>query len=341
MLGWLGFASTQSEGRPVAAPQPVDSLSVSDQSDWRDELNEVMIKVVPWLVSLGLHLIIVIAAVLAVWYVKTNVDEQKKIIPDIRLGQTPGAPLMVNQESQEQKQSSARRTQTRQVRRTESVIDSQSKILESQIGVQGGPEATASPFGAGAEVGEGFSVGLFGNGGNARSIVFVIDASGSLFDTMPFVIDELKRTIGQLSAAQTFTVVFFQDGRVKEAPMTRGMKYADQKTKNQVIAWISSDEVTPVGRTDPTDAIKLALARKPDLVFLLSDNIIGSGRFGVDPDSLVQLIQTFNQGAKINTIQFVYPDPVTEFGREPTLKRISDATGGRYKFVSENDLNVR
>jgi len=339
----FGFAHTNPPATP-GGPLPPEELEEQPE-DIKDEINEVVTNVMPWLFSFGVHLAIVIVAVFVVWFVRVKVPDEEKIIGELQLGPTPGVQLVVDKENKEEKQSSSRRTTARRVRRTESTINSQSQVVRSQLGMAGGPPATASPFGTGPNVGEGFSVGLFGNGGNARSVAFVIDASGSLFDTMPFVIDELKQSIGKLSAGHTFTVIFFQDGKVIECVHTKGMRPADAETKQKVIQWIdlSRGNVSPKGRTDPVDAIKLALAHRPQVMYLLSDNIVGTGRFGILPDVLVEEVKKANPGnqTKINTIQFIYPDELAKLGQEPTLKRISDATGGRYKFVSEDDLHSR
>ena len=47
-------------------------------------------------------------------------------------------------------------------------------------------------------------------GVQARRVVFVVDASGSLIDTLAFVIRDLKRAVGSLNERQMFTVIFFQ-----------------------------------------------------------------------------------------------------------------------------------
>src|SRR4051794_10182105 len=57
---------------------------------------------------------------------------------------------------------------------------------------------------------------VFGNGGNARRIAFVCDASGSMISKMASLKNELQKAISGLKPIQEFNVVFFQDG----APLT-------------------------------------------------------------------------------------------------------------------------
>ena len=92
-------------------------------------------------------------------------------------------------------------------------------LLETRVlGAVGGASGKSSPFGTGV-VGSGgpFQSSLYGNGGNAKRIAYLIDASGSLIDTLPFVIMELKRSISGLSDKQSFCVIFFQGEDAIEA----------------------------------------------------------------------------------------------------------------------------
>ena len=63
------------------------------------------------------------------------------------------------------------------------------------IGLAGGTPSAGSPLGIGNESGEGLDVAFGGTGGNAKTLVYLIDASGSLIDTLPFVIPDLKNSI--------------------------------------------------------------------------------------------------------------------------------------------------
>ena len=56
-----------------------------------------------------------------------------------------------------------------------------------------------------------------------RRQVYLVDASGSLIDTLPFVLRELQQSISKLSDQQKFTVIFFQgkDVGLKVPPSRR------------------------------------------------------------------------------------------------------------------------
>jgi hypothetical protein len=232
------------------------------------------------------------------------------------------------------------RTTSRSTQRQLTPLREQDNPLESKvntdlslIGLEGG---AASPF-SGLAASSEFKTSFLGSGGNARKLAFIIDASGSLVDTFPYVIEELKKSIQQLSARQSFTVIFFQGNSAIEVPPA-GLKRATPENKQAVVQWLDARRVTPQGGSSPVKAIRLALEYKPDLMYMLSDNITGAGRgrYEIDQQQLIGQIEDANtSGTKINTIQFLYEDPLEEFGLPGTLKLIADRSGGHYKFVKD------
>lgn len=332
------------ESTPPQAPQGQPPEEEFDESSVKDEVNDVVTNIMPWLISLLLHVAVIIVALVVVWGLEVQLSEEKVIVPDIRLGDNPGAPIAVSQQ-QEQQTSSSRRTNSRTKVQTRSTVTTTEKADMSEIGVAGAVQASANPFGIGPNVGDGFNVGLFGNGGNARSVSFVIDSSGSLLDTMPFVINELKDALGKLHPKQTFTIVFFQDGKVVECNAPRaGLKPATKENISKALEWLDGNAVSPAGRTDPTEAVKRALRYEPEMLILLSDNIVSNRQFGLNPPDLITLFtdpQINKRPTVINTIQFLYPDQAEEYGERPTMEIISDKTGGKYKFVSAKDLGIQ
>src|SRR6185312_3379320 len=78
---------------------------------------------------------------------------------------------------------------------------------------------------------------------------------------------ELRKSILRLQSPQRYKVIFYNDQPVPisgELPNS-----ADQESKNQLIHWLRAIE--PDGGTDPRAALALALALRPDAIFLLSD----------------------------------------------------------------------
>ncbi|MFK7790928.1 MAG: hypothetical protein AB8C95_15730, partial [Phycisphaeraceae bacterium] len=92
-------------------------------------------------------------------------------------------------------------------------------------------------------------------------------------------------------------------------------------------------------------AIVRALRYKPELIFILSDDlgsdVPGSARYEINQDALLASIHAQNDvqsPAKINTICFVNAGSLANAGLGGTLQRIADETGGQYKYISERYL---
>lgn len=178
---------------------------------------------------------------------------------------------------------------------------------------------------------------------NARRIVYVIDASGSMIRSLQIVIQELARSLARLTAQQRFGLVFFQRNEALMVPPTTRLVIATPDAKVAALQWID-ENVIPAGRSNPLKAIEKALTFKPDVIFLLSDNITGSGEFEIDQEDLLALLDQLNpkdpetgrRGTQISCVQFLYPDPLQ------TLRRIAQEHGGPngYRFLDAAQLGL-
>ncbi|MBE3100054.1 MAG: VWA domain-containing protein [Planctomycetes bacterium] len=157
----------------------------------------------------------------------------------------------------------------------------------------------------------------------ARKIVYVVDRSGSMTDSLDIVKLELKRSLFDLAAENEFHVIFFSSGPPVEMPTRRLVSATD---RNRGLAFEFIDGVIARGETDPSQALERAFAAKPDIVYLLTD-----GEFD---RAVIDLIKRLNVGGKVRvyTIGFLY-----DGGRE-ILTKIAADNGGEYKFVAEKDL---
>ena len=307
----------------------------------RGEVAEVMTVILPWGIALLVHVVIVVLALVFAWATITILEEEENIIPIATLSDNPGAPLSMKQTQKVQEQATSQQRQISKVK-TETVSNQVTKTTDAPklIGVMGGEAGKSSPFGTLSGVGGPFKASFYGTGGNARRLAFVIDASGSLIDTLPFVINELKTRINKLSERQSFTVIFFSDGRVIEPPR-RGLLQATAQNRKLVMDWLDSGAVEAHGAGSPVAAIRKALNYRPQLVFLLSDNITGRGRYELDQQAFLKEMASANKsGTKINAIQFITPDPLEKAGLRATLRELADQSGGLYKFVDESELGL-
>jgi len=179
---------------------------------------------------------------------------------------------------------------------------------------------------------------------NARRIVYVIDASGSMLRSLKYVIDELARSLEGLTQRQSYAIVFYQRAEATVVPPAGQLVRADSDAKRRSLEWINAGNVFPQGSSNPLAAIETALKLKPDAIFLLSDNITGGGQFEIDQSDLLDMLDRLNpvdrttgkRTVQINCIQFLDPDPLN------TLKIIADMHGGEngYRFLDRAELGL-
>ena len=219
-----------------------------------------------------------------------------------------------------------------------------SLLLPSDSALPAGSLRGAAPSG----LGRVSFVGL--GGGVARRIVYVVDASGSMIGAFPVVLTELRKSIDNLTEAQSFSIVFFQRDEAVETPPNGRLIQATLENKETTAAWIH-DNITPSGRSSPMNALEKAMALKPEVIYLLSSNITGSGRYEIDTEALMAGLETLNpveadrrRKTIINCVQFLDEDPLG------ALKMIARRHGGEddevdneanaYRFLDRSELGL-
>lgn len=178
----LGFADSGSAGDAQAL-----AAELHDDAGVREEINTALVNVLPWGVSAVLHAGLVLLAVFMVWSTIAAVSDEEIIIPIATLSATPGAPLQIKETERVRERQTQRRTV--QPAAAPSAAPAELKVeVPKLIGVTGAAGPQSINFGSAIDVGSGFKASFFGSGGNARRIVFLVDATGSLIDTFPHVI---------------------------------------------------------------------------------------------------------------------------------------------------------
>jgi len=349
---WFGFADNQQGGARrsnmttgVAPVQDnVDPDPQEEDESVGDEISTMLMALLPWSASILFHVGLVLLAIFTVWTTVKQLQQEEAIIPIARLSVTPGSPLMRTSTRRLVESSKSRQRQiSKNPSQTNSALSSKVSTETNLIGAAGGSAGKGSPFGTAIRSGGGTQATMYGEGGNARRITYLIDASGSLLDSLPFIINELKRSITELTDQQQFTIIFFQGEEAIEVPPI-GLKGATAKNKKLVLDWIDIDQghIRPEGDSNPVSALKLALKYRPQLMFLLSDDITGQAQYEINQQRLLAEIKQANSAnTKINTIQFLYPDRLALAGLKPTLQMISEDTGGIYKFVDGRELGIQ
>ncbi|MBI1336022.1 MAG: hypothetical protein GC164_03565 [Phycisphaera sp.] len=326
--------------------QAVDLVAESEEIELREEVHKVVEDFVPWTLAVLVHLALVIFACFVIWAIPSTPDEPP-VVPLVTTGPTPSVPLTTTVTRQPKLDRSSVRSVNQSTTQAQQQLMTNPTQNERLVGLANINVGTPSPF-TNLQTGTNNIPGFFSDPpvGNVHKLVYLIDASGSIIDTMPFVIAELQRSISQLNDDQQFSVIFFRDGEAVQLPPP-GLRYATQENKDFATRWValSSGHVEAHGRSSPLTAIRTALGYKPQMMYLLSDNITGTGtggsRYEIRQRDLLAEIQKANTGGtKINTIQFLYPDPLAAQGMTPTLKAIADMTGGTPTFLNARALNL-
>ncbi len=189
---------------------------------------------------------------------------------------------------------------------------------------------------AGDRVGASFA-GLVA--GNATKVAYVVDASGSMIGRFPAIVDEVERSIMRLEPTQSFTVVCFRrDGAVAWRAQA-ALEPASRAARADAVRWLR-ESVVPAGRSNPLEALALALRSGADCVFLVSTTVTGPASHELDRASMLALLERLNPSdptsgrrrSTIQCIQFLESDP------GGTLEAIAAAhsglpSGGGYRFV--------
>ncbi len=182
----------------------------------------------------------------------------------------------------------------------------------------------------------------------ARTVVFVVDASGAVASAFTFVREELLRAIDQLSPTQRFQVIVFpgpENTAPVAAPIGRNgsLALATPAAKRAVAEWMSS--FRPRGQSKPLEGLRDALALKPDIVMLITRSI---ERTGPDPawgeglhetldelDTLNPRDRTGRRRSAVAAVQLLDEDPT---GIMPAIATRHGHGVSDYRVVTANDL---
>ena len=325
------------------SPPPPDLLPLLPPPEPAKPADEdPLTRLVPWGISLALHTAVICVTFFVVWSVVAAVEDKSHIVAALELAPEPALDPIQTTAVTNTRPVQAEPTPDLPPVPTDQLLEAVD-LTDELIGLEGLSAADATPL-APTPAQPALTASFMGNrGGNARSIVFLIDASGSLVDVLDYAIQELARSIRRLNAQQKFTVIFignFDGQPFREIP-PGNLQPATTAFKNQTVQWIDLDEqnVFNNGTGDPMPAIRRALSYRPDLLYLLSDDITGRQEYELNQQKLLEDIRDVNRArTKINTIQFVYPDPLAADGSPGTLELIAEQSGGNYRFVDEQDV---
>lgn len=212
----------------------------------------------------------------------------------------------------------------------------------SGIGGSGDSSGALAPFGVpGGGGGIGRKSNFIGVGGNARRIVYVVDATGDMTSIFLAVQSQLLSSIERLVPSQSFNVIFFQEG--KAIPFSKtGLVPASRANKDEVKKFIF--EITPRPITAPLPAIRMAFAQKPELIYVLTNGFQApAGQ--LTPEEVENEFRKLNadKRVKVNML-LVTPGKTSEEYLEKDLremvKRVAEESGGIYKHLNTDSIEI-
>lgn len=340
---------TTSAGSEDSSPDRLAQLAGQLAALGSESTTERNVKrIVPWIASIAIHAGVIMLAVFITWTVTTRSAKKENVLivadfnalayDPVASMQGATAPGAAVQPLAQPTVSSVPLADVIQQRLRES--DAPPLKLEPGYGSAG--SASIERFApAGATVGGAAFAGV--SASNARRIVYVIDASGSMVPHLQIVLQELARSLAALSPEQSFGIIFFKGNDAVIVPPGNALNPGTVAAKSAAMKWIN-ENIVPQGGTNPLVAIQKAIALKPDAIFMLSQNITGYGTFEVDQRDLMNLLNELNPRdastgrrlAQINCVQFLDPDPLN------TMEIIAREHGGPggYKFLTRESLGL-
>jgi hypothetical protein len=170
---------------------------------------------------------------------------------------------------------------------------------------------------------------LFGQAGNARKVVYVVDVSASLVIYLEDIISEMHLSIRSLLPTQWFHIILAKPVQVVEFKPQR-LVPAISRYKEAAVDFIDTIRGTPKpGKADPVDAMRRAFACRPELIYFLTD-----GDYSTVEGELMRTLADLNRDrqAKITVIGF-NPAPQVQ----DLLLRIARENGGHYRLVEHGN----
>ena len=178
---------------------------------------------------------------------------------------------------------------------------------------------------------------VFGIEGEGTRFVYVFDRSDSMngFEGLPLrtAKSELLSSITSLGPAHQFQIIFYNDTPLPYGGLSeRGpqMLRGDEQSKLEAQRFVRS--VGAIGGTQHIDALRMALAMGPDVIFFLTDADFPAPS-NRDIESL--LSRSARSSTTIHTIQF---GSGVNQGGGAWIEHLAEGTLGKYRYVDVSKL---
>lgn len=188
-------------------------------------------------------------------------------------------------------------------------------------------ETIPKPFVETLKEDEVAKVEFFDTKAKAKSVVFLVDRSGSMRGRpLDRTRVELLKAVLNLKKGQKFHVVFFSSGYVTmpQGGLPVALEEASPRVKGQTYKWMNA--ISANGGTNPEPALYMIADKlRPDVIYLLTD-----GKFQAISQRTIDLLQ--KRKSQVHTISFLNP------GAADVLERVATATNGTYRFIGRDPL---
>jgi hypothetical protein len=215
----------------------------------------------------------------------------------------------------------------------------------SDLLAPGGSGKIGSGLGLGQGQGGGGGIGLgeakfLGVSAKGRRFVYVIDRSSSMMANQAFKMaqSELIQSIERLSDRMEFLVVFYNTEpaimKVRGTSLAEVNDFNLRKAREMILG------LEAQGGTDHEKALKLALAKRPDAIFFLSD------ADDADP-AMVSRITDLNRAkakkenerpASIHVVQFFHSIDPGNRSPNQVIRQLAEQNNGTYRFIDTREF---
>ena len=173
---------------------------------------------------------------------------------------------------------------------------------------------------------------FFGQRTDHRKICFVVDCSGSMHGRLGQVQKKLKESIAQLKPDHYFYIIFFRGDKLFESG-AGSLQRATDKNKAAAIEFV--DRVRLSGKGDALKALRRAMQvkdyakRPPTLVYFLTDGFdLHDKNTSSFPKTIENLRKALAPGTTINTIAFW-----ARLNDCKILKKVAENSGGSFLSI--------
>ena len=345
--GLASLPKPQVEG--ASPPPPAPAPPAPDQQDLGEENLEedldaesatvmtFMAHAMPWVISVFFHLGLALIFFLLVMIAQAEDIKKSAIVPSAIFSEDPGGSISQGDTTKLQKQ-------TQRHRKVKASGDSERELevpSEGETGeasdligaASGAGGGTLADYGLTDGSGKGPRSGFGGLGGNAHHVVYLIDRSGSMFDTFNAVKREIADSVGKLHPVQDFHVIMFSDGDPLEK---KPMALTPPSDTYKRALGLFLETVKAEKRTNPIkginrafDVLAKANRRPGKIIYMLTD-----GAFP-DNEAVLETIRTRNskRDVLINTFLYGWNPPIAV----KVMTQIANENGGQYRYVSSDE----